>query len=137
MPAPLAIDSSFQISWKNWILIAEGRNLLLKTERIQIREGIYMQDQVLRRLDQIEQLLLQVLKSKAAIQDFYSTSDVAKLLRRAEWTVREWCRLGRVHAKKRMSGRGIAKEWMISHQELERIKSEGLLPPNQARYSVE
>ena len=41
---------------------------------------------------------------------------------------REGGRRGRVHAEKRRCGRGSAKEWMISHAELERIKSEGLLP---------
>ena len=61
-------------------------------------------------------------------QAYYSTADIARLLGKAEWTVREWCRLGRVHCEKRASGRGASKEWMISHEELCRIKSEGLLP---------
>ena len=61
-------------------------------------------------------------------QDGYSTSDVARILHKAEFTVREWCRLGRVNAQKRSCGRGNTREWMISHTELQRIQSEGLLP---------
>jgi hypothetical protein len=47
---------------------------------------------------------------------------------KAEITVREWCRLGRVHAEKKGSGRGRYQSWVISHEELLRIQKEGLLP---------
>ncbi len=62
------------------------------------------------------------------IQDFYSTAEVAEALGKAEFTVREWCRHGRVRAEKRPCGRGTSQEWMISHDELTRIRNEGLLP---------
>ncbi len=55
---------------------------------------------------------------------------------RADWTVREWCRLGRVHVEKRVCGRGSSKEWMLSHDELQRIKAEGLLPITPYRHRV-
>ncbi len=61
-------------------------------------------------------------------KEFYSTSEVARITQRAEFTVRQWCRLGRIRATKRSCGRGITKEWMISHEELTRLRSEGLLP---------
>lgn len=87
-----------------------------------------MKDNVNSRLDRIEELLERMTASKEAAQEYYSTTDVARILKKAEWTVREWCRLGRIEAAKRICGRGFAKEWMISHNELQRIKSHGLLP---------
>ena len=72
--------------------------------------------------------MLLTLLQQRTVQDFYSSADVARLLGKAEFTVREWCRLGRIHAQKRPCGRGRTQEWMISHSELQRIQSEGLLP---------
>ena len=79
------------------------------------------------RLARIEELLTGLIE-KQPVQEHYSTSDAAALLGKAEFTVREWCRLGRVYAEKRACGRGSTREWMIAHEEIERIKSEGLLP---------
>lgn len=79
------------------------------------------------RLARIEQTL-DLLVQQRTIKEWYSTAEVAKLLGKAEFTVREWCRLGRVHAQKKKSGRGVASEWIISHEELTRIRNEGLLP---------
>jgi hypothetical protein len=62
------------------------------------------------------------------IKDYYSPAEAGKVLGKAEFTVREWCRLGRVNAQKRRSGRGRFQEWVISHAELMRIQKEGLLP---------
>ena len=50
------------------------------------------------------------------------------ILGKAEFTVREWCRRRRIHAQKRRSGRGKFCSWVISHEELQRIQREGLLP---------
>ena len=78
-------------------------------------------------LDRIETKLDQII-NRHQIQDYYSTSDIAEILKRSVLTVRQWCRLRRVHAEKRPCGRGRSQEWMISHSELQRIQSEGLLP---------
>ena len=86
------------------------------------------ENQVCERLDRIEDLLRRLAQERVA-QRFYSTADVAKRLGKAEFTVREWCRHQRIHAEKRPCGRGNSQEWMISHEELTRIQSEGLLPP--------
>jgi len=83
-------------------------------------------EHVLERLARLEAAGLSSEQRKA--QAFYSTADAAKILGKAEFTVREWCRLKRVNAKKRSCGRGLSQEWMISQAELERIRSEGLLP---------
>ncbi len=82
---------------------------------------------LLERMDRIEQLL-QSFVEQQTIKDYYTTGEVAQILGKAEFTVREWCRLGRVYAEKRPCGRGRAKEWIVSHQELTRIRNEGLLP---------
>ena len=83
--------------------------------------------QLLDRLERIE-AALETLVRQQTIKDYYTTSEVAEILGRAEFTVREWCRLGRVYAQKRECGRGRSKEWIISHRELTRIQNEGLLP---------
>jgi hypothetical protein len=84
-------------------------------------------EEIASRLERIENLL-SVLTSQEQQKEYYSTSEVAEILSRAEFTVREWCRLGRIWAEKRQCGRGTSKEWMISHVELQRIRNEGLLP---------
>jgi hypothetical protein len=70
----------------------------------------------------------QFLIEQEPAKEYYTTAEVAKILGRAEFTVREWCRGGRVWAEKRQCGRGRSREWMISHEELQRIQNEGLLP---------
>ena len=79
------------------------------------------------RLDRIETMLAELLALRA-VKDWYSTSEASKLLKRAEWTVRQWCLKGRCVAKKIRFGRGGSEEWRISHDELLRIQREGLLP---------
>ena len=80
-----------------------------------------------KRLDRIE-TVLQQLTTQRLMKEYYSTSEVAKRVKRSEFTVREWCRLGRIAAEKRACGRGRSKEWMIPHDELLRFQCEGLLP---------
>ncbi len=84
-------------------------------------------DLVAQRLDRIEETLRLLLQQKV-VQEYYSTADVARILGKAEFTVREWCRLGRIQAEKRPCGRGNSKEWIVSHTELQRVQSSGLLP---------
>ncbi len=84
---------------------------------------------LLAKLGKIEDVLIE-LRSQQTIRDWYSTDEVARLLGKADFTVREWCRLGRVRAEKRGSGRGAFKAWVISHTELQRLQRDGLLPLN-------
>ncbi|REJ93825.1 MAG: helix-turn-helix domain-containing protein [Planctomycetota bacterium] len=71
---------------------------------------------------------METLLSQQVQKDWYTTDEVAEILDKAPFTVREWCRLGRVDADKRASGRGSTQEWIISHEELQRIRNHGLLP---------
>ena len=84
-------------------------------------------DLVLQRLDKIEAQLAELLRQRT-IKDYYTTEEAAVLLGKAEFTIREWCRLGRIHGEKRMSGRGAHPAWVIAHSELQRYQKEGLLP---------
>jgi hypothetical protein len=79
------------------------------------------------RLDRIETILARLLQQQT-VKDWYTIAEAAEILGKAEFTVREWCRLGRVAAQKRPCGRGRSREWMIAHAELMRIQNEGLLP---------
>ena len=79
------------------------------------------------RLQRIEGAL-ELLVKQRTVKDWYTTAEAAALLGKAEFTVREWCRLGRVHAEKRACGRGYTQEWIICHEELRRIQNHGLLP---------
>jgi hypothetical protein len=79
------------------------------------------------RLDKIETMLA-ALVERQQVKEWYTTEEFAKLVGKAEFTVREWCRHGRVKAEKRVSGRGAFPAWVISHQELLRYQREGLLP---------
>lgn len=84
-------------------------------------------DELLARLAKIESLLASLVEQRT-VKDWYSTAEVAAILGKAEFTVREWCRLGRVNAEKKKCGRGISGEWIVSYTELQRVRNEGLLP---------
>lgn len=79
------------------------------------------------RLERIE-AMLERLVSQQTVREWYSTDQVAEILGKSEFTVREWARLGRIVASKRRSGRGAYTSWAISHAELMRLQREGLLP---------
>jgi hypothetical protein len=79
------------------------------------------------RLERIERMLA-ALVERETVKDWYSTAEVGKILGKSGYTVREWARLGRIRAAKRACGHGTAKEWMVSHEELTRLRNEGLLP---------
>lgn len=83
---------------------------------------------VLARIDERITELRDLVIGQRTLKEWYSTAEAAKALDRSEFTVREWARLGRIRAEKRPCGRGRSREWMISHDELTRVRNEGLLP---------
>jgi hypothetical protein len=80
------------------------------------------------RIDDVMQLLVEQKARQQPVKEWYTTAEAAEILGRAEFTVREYCRLERINAEKRLSRRGPHKEWKISHAELERIRNQGILP---------
>jgi hypothetical protein len=84
-------------------------------------------DPVLQRLDKLEAMLGELLHQRT-VREYYTTDEVADILGKARFTVREWCRHGRIRCRKKNTGRGKYLAWVVSHEELLRIQREGLLP---------
>lgn len=82
----------------------------------------------LQMLEEAVSSLVDLVRDQRTIKESYTTVEVASILGKKPYTVREWCRLQRVNAFKAMCGRGCEEEWRISHDELLRIQNEGLLP---------
>lgn len=80
------------------------------------------------RTEAMVQEIRDILKGQQPQKEWYTVAELATVLGKAEFTVREWCRLGRVNADKRQCGRGNSQEWIVSHQEMTRIQNHGLLP---------
>src|SRR5262249_6256456 len=78
------------------------------------------------RLEKIEALLT-ALVERQTVKDFYEIEEFAKLVGKSCFTCREWCRLGRIRADKKLSGRGAYARWVVPHAELLRVQREGLL----------
>ncbi len=78
------------------------------------------------RLEKVEAMLA-VLVDRQTVREWYTTHEFAKIVGKAEFTIREYCRLGRLRAEKRQSGRGAYPQWVLSHAELLRYQREGLL----------
>lgn len=92
--------------------------------------------QLERKLDALSttvERILELVAAKVVEKESYTTAEVAHLLGKRPYTVREWCRLSRVNATKTGAGRGDEEEWRISHEELHRIRNDGLLPLQHGR----
>jgi hypothetical protein len=77
------------------------------------------------RLDKIEGLLGLLVQQSP--KDYYSTEEFAARVGLTAYTVREHCRLGRLKAAKKQSGRGKFASWTLEHAELLRFQREGLV----------
>jgi hypothetical protein len=78
------------------------------------------------RLEKIEALLV-ALVERQQVKEFYEVEEFARVVGKSCFTCREWCRLGRIHAEKKLSGRGAYARWVVPHAELLRYQRQGLL----------
>jgi hypothetical protein len=86
---------------------------------------------ILKELQEVKAMLA-VLVERQQVRAWYSVEEFARIVGRAEFTCREWCRHGRINAEKKDSGRGAYASWVISNAELLRFQREGLLPARRA-----
>ena len=87
-------------------------------------------------LAEMRSMLVQIqgmLASPKEARGWYTVEEVAKNLGKTPYTVREWCREGRISASKRSERRGGAELWNISAEEVARYKNEGFLPADPYR----
>ncbi len=88
------------------------------------------------RLSRIEAMLHQLVE-RQAVRDYYTPEEFARIVGREAFTCREYCRLGRIRALKKASGRGKHASWVIPHAELLRFQREGLLPDRRRQPNTE
>ena len=90
-------------------------------------------DEVLARLRAIE-AELHHLREEQTVKEWYGTAEVASVLNRSDYTVREWCRKHQIPAEKTSNGR----DWIISHETIVRLKNRELpLPEHQVHGSIQ
>ena len=129
------VSSDLRTSLERLTRPDEEAELRLELAKIQThRESIVAMMRTLlsieERVGRVETMMTevhQIAKNTTPVKEWYSVKEVAEILGKAEFTVREWCRLGRVNAAKRDCGRGLMKEWILSYEELSRIQNQGLL----------
>ena len=71
--------------------------------------------------------MLAALVDRQPVREWYSVEEFSRIVGRSAFTCRGWCRMGRVQAQKKQSGRGAHASWAISSGELQRYQREGLL----------
>ena len=98
----------------------EGFDLLFNTV-VEMRQE--MAAEIAKLNDKVDMLVKNRIR-----KDYYTVDELGKIVDKDVYTVREWLRLGRVRGTKRACGRGLSKEWIVSHEELERYRNHGLLP---------
>lgn len=86
---------------------------------------------VLEKLERIEKRLAQSVKKST-----YTVEEVALILGKSPWTVRQYCNERRVSGAYKVPGRGTSGEWRIPEEGLEQLRNEGPLPVMQSKRSA-
>jgi hypothetical protein len=84
------------------------------------------------RLERIESALTLLVEQRTA-KEWYTTAEVAKIIGKGEYTVREYCRKQQVEAEKAANGRG----WLISHAALIRLQNFGPTPEHEVQRGLD
>ncbi|MGF1580383.1 MAG: helix-turn-helix domain-containing protein [Gemmataceae bacterium] len=92
-----------------------------------MQNGLEIDGEQLNRIETKLERIFEVVVEARNMRAFYTIEEFAGRVGTATYTVREWCRQRRIHAQKQNSGRGKHQAWVISHEELERYRREGLL----------
>jgi hypothetical protein len=88
------------------------------------------------RIDQIDAKLdrvLDLLRDRSEVRQHFSVEECAPKLNKSAYTIREWCRMGRINAFKCNDKRGDSAAWRVSAEEISRILDFGLLPIDPSR----
>lgn len=86
--------------------------------------------QITSRLELVEAKVERFIAPTTPAREWLTVEEFSKSVTRSVWTVRRWCRDGRIQAHKTVCGRGVSGEWRVSVAELQRYQREGLLPSN-------
>lgn len=122
---PMCCFAAYTGARRSEILRTKVADVDLAAKTVTIHEKKRVRGKTTTRRVPLAPFLIEVLQQT---HDWYDIDEFARLVEKAPFTVREWARLGRIHAEKRRSGRGAHPAWVVSHRELERYRREGLLP---------
>jgi Helix-turn-helix domain len=94
-----------------------------------LRQRLERMETVLERMETVLTLLVEQRTAK----EWYTTAEVAKLIRKSDYTVREYCRKGQVEAEKAANDRG----WLISHAALTHLRNFGPVPEHEVQRGLD
>jgi len=79
----------------------------------------------IRELEKTVSPIWQHYEHETPAKDWHTIAEMAEILGKAEFTVREWCRRGRVCASKQAWSRRNSHEWIVSREEVDHIAMRG------------